>query len=128
MKNIEPWELLHLNQRLLKRYGGFNTEASVNRLAHIEALCSRVEQIRQYEELKTPVEVGAIYCEVIARGHAFVDANKRTAVNAMYLFFLRNDVQTKVPADLADFIVKVSTGEISRKNALAYIERNCLAY
>ena len=128
MKNIEPWELLHLNQRLLKRYGGFNAAVSENRLARIEALCSRVEQIRQYEEMKTPVEVGANYCEVIARGHAFVDANKRTAVNAMYLFFHRNDDLTKVPSDLADFIVKVSTGEVSRKNALAYIERNCLAY
>ena len=127
MKNIEPWELLHLNQRLLKRYGGFNAAASENRLARIEALCSRVEQICQYEELKSPVEVGAIYCEAIARGHAFVDANKRTAVNAMYLFFHRNGIQTKVPKDLVDFIVKVSTGEVSRKNALAYIERNCLA-
>ncbi|HIU36882.1 MAG TPA: type II toxin-antitoxin system death-on-curing family toxin [Candidatus Aphodousia faecigallinarum] len=124
MKQIKAWELLHLNQRLLERYGGLSVAPSKERLARIEALCERVRQICQYEEAKTLPQVGAVYCEVIARGHAFADANKRTAVNALYLFLHRNGVQTKVPSDLADFVVSVSTGSINRQEAAKYVEES----
>ena len=114
MKQIKAWELLHLNQRLLERYGGLSVAPSKE----------RVRQICQYEEAKTLPQVGAVYCEVIARGHAFADANKRTAVNALYLFLHRNGVQTKVPSDLADFVVSVSTGSINRQEAAKYVEES----
>ena len=128
MKYLEAWELIRLNEKLLSRYGGLKVAHSTNQADRVEALCCRIRSLLDYGEDRSLTGTAATYCEVIARGHAFSDANKRTAVNAMYLFFHRNDVQTKVPSDLADFIVKVSTGEVSRKNALAYIERNCLAY
>lgn len=126
MRHIKALELFYLNIRLLMRYGGLYDTPSGYRLARADSLCARILRICQYEEVKSLAEAGAIYCEVIARGHAFADANKRTAVNALYLFLHRNGVQTKVPADLADFVVSVSTGAINRQEAVKYIENSII--
>ena len=124
MKLLRAQELVHLNQRLLKQYGGLNTEITPKRVALVEALCDRVLSICNYEGLTEVADIAAVYCEVIARGHAFTDANKRTAVNAMYLFLHRNGIKTQVPTNLANEVVKVATASSDRIHFSNYIQEH----
>ncbi len=123
MKYLEAWELIRLNEKLLSRYGGLKVARSTNQVDRVEALCSRILSIFEYGDDHSLAATAAIYCEVIARGHAFSDANKRTAVNALYLFLHRNNQSTRVPAGLSDLIVKVATGEIARDQLADFVRR-----
>ena len=122
MNLFNAHELTHLNERLIKRYGGLFAPCSDERLQRVDVLCQRVQMIIQYERLNSPIEVAATYAEAIARGHVFADANKRTAVNALYLFLHRNGNKTKVPDDLVDVIVNLASGEITRNELTVYIK------
>lgn len=122
MKLFKANELAHLNERLIKRYGGLFAPTSNERLKRVDALCQRVQMIIQYEKLDCPVEIAASYTEAIARGHVFADANKRTAVNALYLFLHRNGIKTKVPGGLADIIVNLASGALTRDTFASYIK------
>lgn len=124
MRLLRAWELVHLNQRLLKQYGGLNTGVPPERIALIEALCDRVLSICNYEDLTDVAHVAAVYCEAIARGHAFTDANKRTAINAVYLFLHRNGIKTQVPTNLADEVVRVATASTDRHHFSNYIQEH----
>ena len=126
MKHLKAWELTRLNEKLLSQYGGLKITRSSNQDARVEALCCRIRSLFEYGDDHTLAGTAALYCEVIARGHAFGDANKRTAVNPLYLFLHRNSQSTRVPAGLSDVIVKVATGEMSRSQLSIYIYTNIL--
>lgn len=126
MKYLEAWELIRLNEKLLSRYGGLKVAHSTNQADRVEALCCRIRSLLDYGEDRSLTGTAATYCEVIARGHAFCDANKRTAVNALYLFLHRNNQSTRVPAGLSDVIVKVATGEIARDPFADFVQREIL--
>lgn len=127
MKLFKANELAHLNERLIKRYGGLFASTSNERLERVDALCQRVQMIIQYEKLDCSVEIAAAYTEAIARGHVFADANKRTAVNALYLFLHRNGIKTKVPDGLADIIVNLASGALTRDAFASYIKNEIAA-
>lgn len=126
MKHLKAWELIRLNEKLLSQYGGLKITRSSNRDARVEALCCRIRSLFEYGDDHTLAGTAALYCEVIARGHAFGDANKRTAVNALYLFLHRNSQSTRVPAGLSDVIVKVATGEITRNQLTDFVQREIM--
>ena len=126
MKHLKAWELIRLNEKLLSQYGGLKITRSLNQDARVEALCCRIRSLFEYGDDHTLAGTAALYCEVIARGHAFGDANKRTAVNALYLFLHRNSQSTRVPAGLSDVIVKVATGEITRNQLTDFVQREIM--
>ena len=126
MKHLKAWELIRLNEKLLSQYGGLKITRSSNQDARVEALCCRIRSLFEYGNDHTLVGTAALYCEVIARGHAFGDANKRTAVNALYLFLHRNSQSTRVPAGLSDVIVKVATGEMTRNQLTDFVQREII--
>jgi death-on-curing protein len=126
MKHLKAWELTRLNEKLLSQYGGLKITRSSNQDARVEALCCRIRSLFEYGDDRTLAGTAALYCEVIARGHAFGDANKRTAVNALYLFLHRNSQSTRVPAGLSDVIVKVATGEMTRNQLTDFVQREII--
>lgn len=126
MKHLKAWELIRLNEKLLSQYGGLKITRSSNQDARVEALCCRIRSLFEYNDDHTLAGTAALYCEVIARGHAFSDANKRTAVNALYLFLHRNSQSTRVPAGLSDVIVKVATGEMTRNQLTDFVQREII--
>ena len=126
MKHLKAWELIRLNEKLLSQYGGLKITRSSNQDARVEALCCRIRSLFEYGDDPPLAGTAALYCEVIARGHAFSDANKRTAVNALYLFLHRNRQSTRVPAGLSDVIVKVATGEMTRNQLTDFVQREII--
>lgn len=126
MKHLKTWELIRLNEKLLNRYGGLRVALSQNKSERVQALYCRIHSLFDYGEDHSLAGTAAIYCEVIARGHAFSDANKRTAVNALYLFLHRNNQRTRVPSGLSDVIVKVATGEMTRNQLADFVRKEIL--
>ncbi|HHY0551935.1 TPA: type II toxin-antitoxin system death-on-curing family toxin [Vibrio parahaemolyticus] len=74
----------------------------------------RVDNQIMYEGVDDIYDIAAWYVEVIARGHCFVDANKRTALSAALGFLEWNDVSIGEDERLGYAVESLVKREISR--------------
>lgn len=104
-------EAFHAEQ--LRRHGGAAGLRDENAL---EAALARAEN-------PTPYDLAAAYIFGIARNHAFVDGNKRTAIVAAAVFLLLNGHElTANDAELYEFTMGVANGEIDEARAAAFFQ------
>ena len=87
----------------------------------MEALVERVRNHERYEGVTDVFALAALYCVAIARGHAFLDANKRTAVNCTWAFLKMNGVKASVPENLVETVIRTATGEMDAQKAAEYL-------
>lgn len=121
MKYLQPWEIVYLHHRILKRYGGLLVPLSPEMQLFVEGLCANILQICQYERVESVYELAAIYWKSLACGH-ISDGNKRTAINAAYLVLHRNGIATQVPDDLVERVILCARAKITKSNLIGYIE------
>lgn len=108
-------EAFHAEQ--LRRHGGAQGLRDENAL---ESALARPEQQAHYGE-PTVHELAASYVFGIARNHAFVDGNKRTAIVAAATFLLLNGYElTANDGTLYEFTMGVAAGEIDEEGAAAF--------
>jgi death on curing protein len=108
-------EAFHAEQ--LRRHGGAQGLRDENAL---ESALARPEQKAHYGE-PTVHELAAAYIFGIARNHAFVDGNKRTAIVAAGAFLLLNGhALTADDGRLYEFTMSVAAGEIDEVGAAAF--------
>lgn len=70
----------------------------------------------------TLIDKAAAYFESLAYHHLFVDGNKRTAIQAVELFLIRNGLNFHYdPADDADFVLEVAQGTHDHAAIAAWI-------
>ncbi|WP_244828920.1 type II toxin-antitoxin system death-on-curing family toxin [Caballeronia sp. TF1N1] len=81
----------------------------INRSA-LEGALSRIEAKRYYEQLEDVFEIAGMYAEAIARGHAFTDANKRTALMAALVYLALNFFLVQRTPALEEIMVDVAKG------------------
>jgi death-on-curing protein len=108
-------EAMHAEQ--LRRHGGAHGLRDENAL---ESALSRAENKAAYVD---PViyELAAAYVFGIARNHAFVDGNKRTAIVAAGAFLIVNGFRlTADNGTLYTFTMQVAAGEIDEVGAAAF--------
>lgn len=75
----------------------------------------------------TAYELAAAYVFGLARNHAFVDGNKRTAIVAAGAFLLLNGYElTANDAELYTFTMGVAAGEIDEQGATAFFRDHTL--
>lgn len=77
MKHLTALQVIVCHDENVRRYGGL---PGIVDAARIEALLARVRNHERYEGVTDVFELAALYCVAIARGHAFLDGNKRTAL------------------------------------------------
>ena len=84
----------------------------------IEAVLGGIEQRAHYEDFPLDVvRIGATYAVAIARAHAFIDGNKRTALGAL-VTFLELHGYALVGIDqpgLADLMERVAAGQVGEE-------------
>ncbi|MGE0279941.1 MAG: type II toxin-antitoxin system death-on-curing family toxin [Rhizobiaceae bacterium] len=108
-------EAFHAEQ--LRRHGGAQGLRDANAL---ESALARPEQKAHYGD-PTVHELAAAYVFGIARNHAFVDGNKRTAIVAAGTFLLLNGLElTANDGMLYTFTMGVAAGEIDEDGAAAF--------
>ncbi len=109
-------EAMHAEQ--LRRHGGAYGIRDENALG---SALARAENKAAYGE-PTIHELAAAYVFGIARNHAFVDGNKRTAIVAAGAFLLINGhILTADNGTLYEFVMGVAAGEIDEEGAAAFL-------
>lgn len=71
-------------------------------------------------------DLAAVYLYHIARGHAFVDGNKRTAYTTAMAFLLINGVDVLLPendTELAEITIAVSLGKLDKAELASALRR-----
>lgn len=110
-------EAMHAEQ--LRRHGGAQGLRDENAL---ESALSRAENKAAYGE-PTIHELAAAYVFGIARNHAFVDGNKRTAIVAAGTFLIVNGHRLIAnDGTLYAFTMGVAAGEIDEAGAAAFFQ------
>ena len=118
MRHLTALQVLVCHDENIRRYGGL---PGVVDAARIEALLERVRNHERYEGVTDVFALAALYCVAIARGHAFLDGNKRTAVNCTWAFLKMNGVKTSVPENLVEAAIRTATGEMDAEKAAEYL-------
>lgn len=109
MNSLDPELVVVIHDFILTHEPGIQ---GMNRGA-LEGALGRIENRRLYEELDDVFEIAGMYAEAIAKGHAFSDANKRTAlVSALAYLYLEGFV-VKRTAALEDIMVDVARSELN---------------
>lgn len=115
-------EAMHAEQ--LRRHGGAQGLRDENAL---ESALARAENKAAYGE-PTIIELAAAYLFGIARNHAFVDGNKRTAIVAAGTFLAVNGYElTADDGALYLFVMGVAAGEIDEAGATAFFRDHTIA-
>lgn len=106
---------LHTEQ--LRRHGGANGLRDENAL---ESALARPEQ-KAFYETPSVHELAAAYVFGIARNHAFVDGNKRTAIVAAATFLLLNGHELIADnGTVYEFVMGIAAGHIDEANAASF--------
>ena len=108
-------EAMHVEQ--LRRHGGAAGLRDENAL---ESALARAENKLLYGD-PTIYDLAAAYVFGIARNHAFVDGNKRTAIVAAGTFLVINGHMLNADqGTLYEFVIGVAAGEVDEAGAAAF--------
>jgi death-on-curing protein len=89
----------------------------------VEALVGRIHTNLAYQPIDTLEDIAALYAEVIARGHVFLDGNKRTALVSMLNFLDINGYTLEAgQIVLADKMVDVTEGRLGYKQFALWLK------
>lgn len=94
----------------------------------LEGALARIDNRIYYEGLVNPIEIAAWYGFAIARQHAFVDGNKRTALVSMDVYLdlvnINIDLSQPIPEDLADLMEHVAEGLVSQQELADWLQNH----
>ncbi|MGF6698022.1 death-on-curing protein [Paraburkholderia sp. MM5496-R1] len=78
----------------------------------LEGALGRIENRIHYGGLEDVFEIAGLYAEAIARGHAFSDANKRTALVSALTYLLIEGYAVRRTQALEEIMVDVAEGRL----------------
>lgn len=110
MKHVTSEEVIKIHDLMLQRYGGCPGCADPGKAT---ALIARVQNYELYEGVDDVFALAAMYWVAVAKGHIFVDGNKRTAVAVCLLFLRRNGIQPYNRSDLEEVAIKVASNQMT---------------
>ncbi len=112
---------LAMHETLIREYGG---SGGVRDEGLLESALARPQNQAAYGD-PSLAELAAAYAFGIARNHAFVDGNKRTALMAAYTFLRMNGLRLSAPeVEAATMIRDLAAGEIGEEELAAWITAN----
>lgn len=113
--------VIAMHDEQLRQFGG---PEGLRDPGALESALGRAQNRFHYQNGILP-ELAAAYCFGIARNHAFVDGNKRTALLAIVTFLELNGVEFDAPEpDAAVMIKSVAAGEIDEAGLARWIADN----
>ncbi len=113
---------LAIHEDLIRSYGGSTGLRDEGRLEAV--LASPQASFAGQELYPTPAAKAAAYLVGMARGHPFVDGNKRTAFALADTFLRLNGWRlTMTNADLFELVLAAARGELDTAGVAAVFER-----
>jgi death-on-curing protein len=111
-------EIIAIQERAIDEFGGLH---GVRDEGALESAIIAVENRHHYDNADL-VACAATYAYHIAKAHAFIDGNKRTAAATTETFLIVNGATLEVGnSRLADLFIGLASGEISRDKAEALL-------
>ncbi len=108
---LEPDAVLFLHDQSIREYGGYH---GLRDEALLSSALNRPVDKFGYDPAVALVALGAAYAFDIAKNHAFLDGNKRTAWACCVLFLKINCVELQAPAaEAVENMVSLATGGMS---------------
>lgn len=111
--------VLTIHDRQIARHGG---AAGLRDLALLEMGCARALNLAAYAQAE-PARIAAAYAFGIAKAHAFVDGNKRTAFVTAVAFLRLNGYGFRPdPFEGVKMMEDLASGEIDETGFAAWLE------
>lgn len=104
MSTINSTFVVAVHDEILKETGVGREGCNVEKL---EGVLGRIDQQMYYNNVEDLFEIAAWYGIAIAKGHAFVDGNKRTGLATMLTFLEIQGVSIKDDTGLDDLMVDI---------------------
>jgi death-on-curing protein len=122
--HLSSAEIIALHDRTIALFGGLSGVPDPGR---VEALIGRMQSFADSNAISGICTLAAMYCVSIARGHVFLDGNKRTAINAALLFGRRNGLHLAYTPDMVDTVVDVAQGKMTVGQLAEYFSKQPVA-
>lgn len=94
MSSLDVDFVITIHDEIIDQFGGLPGFAGQGK-GGVEAALQRVENHAFYNGLDDVFGIAAMYAEAIARGHAFNDANKRTALTCALSYLERQGIRIR---------------------------------
>jgi len=119
---LESRVVLTMHEEQIREHGGSH---GVRDSGLMESALARPQQLFHYGDAADVFALAAAYGFGIAKNHPFVDGNKRTAFQAMYVFLGLNDFEiTASEEDTVITILRLAEGNLSEKQLAAWLRQN----
>jgi len=116
---LEPDVVHFLHDQSIREYGGYH---GVRDEALLASALSRARNRFEYDEASDLFALAAAYAFGLAKNHAFLDGNKRTAWASCVLFLKANGVEIAVTEmDSVETTVALATGEVSEETFAGWL-------
>jgi death-on-curing protein len=117
-------EAVHTDQ--IRQHGG---SFGIRDGALLESALARPRNRRHYEPEVDLSELGAAYAYGIARNHPFIDGNKRTAFQAMYVFMGLNGWRIRTSEDMVVSTMEgVAAGSIGEPGVADWLREHLVRW
>ena len=122
---ITDREAVALHQRLITLFGGLEGGARHEHL--LQAALARPLNKWHYDDSPPDLyDLAAAYAFAIARGHVFLDGNKRTAHALAAVFLANNGIIHAAPEDeVVAVMVALADGSLSEAELAAWFRQSC---
>ena len=116
-------QVLLIHEQTIKKQGG---SSGIRDDGLLESALARPQNLYAYEGQNDIFELAASYAEGIARNHAFVDGNKRTAYATSDLFLYKNgyDLNAEQVQEQTRLFESLAKREVSREELAAFYRQN----
>ncbi len=123
MIRLPPIEAVIIAQdELIQEFGG---SAGLRSREMLEQSLARLAQILAYQEGADRITVAVALCASLCRNHAFVDGNKRIALEALGMALLLNGAYLDVSeTDAATQIMALAAGSLDEPAFQAWVREN----
>ena len=114
-----------IHRALIQQHGG---APGIREIPLLESALDRPRNRYHYEPGADLGALAAAYCVGIAKNHAFIDGNKRTAFQVMYVFLGLNGyrITASEPA-VVSLMVDVASGEMDEETLAQWCRANAAA-
>lgn len=120
---IDMETVITIHHDILQSTGGISGLSGDKSL---DGTLNRIDTRIIYEGLSDPIEIAAWYGYAIARGHNFVDGNKRTALVCMDVYLdlvnINIDLSHPIPEDLATLMEDVAEGRLTQQELVGWLK------
>ena len=122
VKFIDLETVIAIHNDQVKQFGGL---LGLRDKALLESALGQVKHTYLYTQ--NIYEAAAQYCISLAKNHAFIDGNKRTAADCMLTFLIINQIEPRMSSEqLYEWTLQVAQSEIKRLELAKLLQANSI--